>query len=286
MERDFRILTAGGEVRVSRVIQRSEAIFTPPLAIGLVIGTFAAVPYIHLQLEARRRLYPQVPLLVHDDASPAQEQLRRLCAEYGCEFESNDSRLPSHVGDVSCFVGGLLWAQRNDLDIVVKLSRRFLPLEDWTTGLRDLALASQYPTYSNVTKSFGFGFRTECVGMAVREWIGGRAHEQLAMIAITSESPFVEAFVHNIARRLAEFRCERAVRWDEMVGPRPADRNGYAPWDFMGTDRCERYPQFLWHDSAQPNDYHELARQWGLSYGHEDFVDPNQGFGSVPATES
>ena len=213
MRRDFRILTSRGEVRVSQAIRRSEAIFTAPLAIGLVIGTFAAVPYIHLQLEARRRLYPHVPLLVHDDASPAQEELRRLCGEYGCEFETNDRRLPSHVGDVSCFVGGLLWAQQNHLDILVKLSRRFLPLEDWTTELRDLALASQYPTFCNVTKTFGFGFRSECVGMAVREWISDRAHEQLAMIAITAESPFVEALVHNIARRLAEFRCERAVRW-------------------------------------------------------------------------
>jgi hypothetical protein len=284
MERDFRILTARGEIRVSRVIRRSEAIFTPPLTIGVVIGTFAAVPYIHLQLEARRRLYPHVPLLVHDDASPAQEELRRLCAEYGCEFESNDRRLPTHVGDVSCFVGGLLWAQRNNLDVVVKLSRRFLPLEDWTTELRDLALASQYPTYSNVTKSFGFGFRSECVGMAVREWISGRAHEQLAMIAMAPQPPFVEALVHNIAKRLTEFRSERAMRWDEREGPRPDDRNGYAPWDFMGTDRCERYPGFLWHNSARPGDYYELARQWDLPYGVDDFLDPNQGFGGVPAT--
>ena len=41
----------------------------PPFA--LVIGTFASTAYIHLQLEARRRLYPEVPLLVHDDGSPA-----------------------------------------------------------------------------------------------------------------------------------------------------------------------------------------------------------------------
>ena len=101
---------------------------------------------------------------------------------------------------------------------------------------------------------------------------------------MVSESPFVEALVHNIAKRLADFRCKRAVRWDKIVGPRPGDRDGYAPWGFMGTDRCERCPRFLSHDSTQPDDYHELARQWGLPYRHEDFVDPNQGFGSVPGT--
>jgi hypothetical protein len=282
MELDFRILTARGELQVSHVIRRSEAIFMPPIAMGLVVGTFAAVPYIHLQLEARRRLYPDIPLLVHDDASPKQDELRRLCAEYGCEFETNDTRRPVFIGDISCLLGGLLWAKRNRLDIVVKMSRRFLPLENWAPELRELALASQYPTYCNVTESFGFGFRSECAGMAVNEWIGNRAHEQLAVIALTPGSPFVEAVVHNIARRLADFRCERAMRWDEIQAPRPDDRNGFAPWDFMGTDRCERYPGFLWHDSAQPADYHQLAEQWGLPYSHDDFIDPNQGFGGGP----
>ena len=73
MERDFRIVTSGGEIRVSELLRRPEAIFASPLAVGLVVGTFAAVPYIHLHLEARRRFYPHVPLLVHDDASPARQ---------------------------------------------------------------------------------------------------------------------------------------------------------------------------------------------------------------------
>ena len=86
MTRDFRILTAAADIQVSRVVQRSAEILADPLSIGVVIGTFAAVPYIHLHLEAWRRLFPHIRLLVHDDASPEQERLRRLCAEYGCEF--------------------------------------------------------------------------------------------------------------------------------------------------------------------------------------------------------
>ena len=284
MERDFRIVTKQGEAWVSEVVKRREAIFTPPVAVGLVVGTFAAVPYIHLHLEARRRLYPHIPLLVHDDASPKQHELRRLCEEYGCEFESNDTRQPLFIGDISCLLGGLLWGQSSQLDIVVKMSRRFVPLINWATRLQELALASQYPTYSHVTASFGLGFRTECVGMAVNEWIDNRVHEQLATIALAPGTPFVEGVVHNFARRLAEFRCERAKRWDHIVGPRPDDRNGYAPWDFMGTDRGERYPQFLWHHAAPPDGYFAQAQEWGLPYSHDDFVDPNQGFGAEAQT--
>ena len=163
----------------------------------------------------------------------------------------------------------------------MKMSRRFLPLIDWVCTLQELALASQYPTYSSLCKTYGFGFRSECVGMAVTEWIGNRSHEQLALIAVAAGSPFVEAAVHNIARRLRNSDAS-AQALGRDGGSAPDDRDGYAPWDFMGTDRRKRYPQFLWHDSAEPDDYHELARHWGLPYRHEDFVDPNQGFGMAP----
>ncbi|WP_422927499.1 hypothetical protein [Singulisphaera sp. PoT] len=276
---DFQILTAGGGYRVSGVIERDEAPFPGPPSPGLVIGTFASVPYVHLQLEARRRFYPGIPLLVHDDGSPGGDELRGLCYDYGCEFEVNDRRQPPCIGDVSAFLGGLLWAPRAGVDLLVKMSRRFLPLEDWGAGLSALALESQYPTYCSHTESFGFGFRSECVGMAVRPWLGHRIHHELAHLATAPGMPFVEGAVHNMARRLAISRCERAAAWDAEHGPRPGDRDGFAPWPFMGTDRCTRYPGFLWHDSATPEDYHRLGHSWGLPYPLADYLDPNQGAG-------
>jgi len=277
---DFCIVGARRRSRVSEIVARPERIFAGPPSVGLVVGTFASVPYVHLHLETRRRYYPDVPLLVHDDASPRRDELERLCEEYGCEFESNDSRRRPFVGDVSCFLGGLLWGRQNRLELVVKMSRRFIPLGDWTPGLRTVALASQYPTYCNHTESFGFGFRSECVGMAVKSWFDDRVPEELAMVAVSPEVPFVEGMVHNIARRLAKFRCERALEWDAAHGERPPDRDGYAPWPFMGTDRCSRYPEYLWHDSSNPADYFECSRRFGLPYSEKDFQDPNQGSGS------
>ena len=70
------------------------------------------------------------------------------------------------------------------------------------------------------------------------------------------------------------------MQWDETGGPRSEDCDGYAPWAFMGTDRFERCPQFLWHQAVQPDDYYEQARLWDLPYSHDDFIDPNQGFGT------
>jgi hypothetical protein len=277
---DFRILADGKTQTVSQLIDRPEPIFPAPPRVGLVIGTFASVPYIHLQLEARRRFYPDTPLLVHDDASPQRDELARLCSEYGGEFESNDERQPPCIGDVSCFLGGLLWAERNGIDLLVKLSRRFVPLVDWVPDLQELAYRSQYPTYCAHTTTFGFGFRSESVGMAVRTWIDYRLHEDLAALALEPGMPFVEGVIHDFARRLAKFRCRAARAWDDEVGHRPPDRNGYAHWPFLGDDRCTPYPGYLWHDSASPHDYHRQSRIWGLPYELHDFEDPNQGAGN------
>lgn len=73
-------------------------------SVGVVIGTFAAVPYVHLQLESWRRNYPQTPLLVSDGASPVADELRKLCASYDAVFVSNPARLRQTVGDLSAYV--------------------------------------------------------------------------------------------------------------------------------------------------------------------------------------
>ena len=144
-------------------------------------------------------------------------------------------------------------------------------------------MASQYPTYSNICKTLGYGFRSECMGMTVNEWTGDRVHEQLAMIALAPGTPFVEAVVHNIARLLAEFHCKGAMpemrSWvrDPTIGT--ATRRG-GSWGPTATSVTRSFSG----TTPRADDYHELARQWGLPCDHEGFVDPNQGFGSVPGT--
>jgi hypothetical protein len=279
-DRDFKILRSQNAYSVSDIVDDRVAIFSRLPSVGLVVGTFASVPYIHLHLEARRRFYPDLPLLVHDDGSPMANELRRLCDDYDSEFETNDSRQPPCIGDISCFIGGLLWGKEEGIDILVKMSRRFVPIENWVPGLQALAMSSQYATYCSYTETFGFGFRSECVGLAVGEWIAHGMHRTLAGAAVTPGTPFVEALIHGLARRLAEVRCSQARSWDEDRGHRPSNRDGYAPWDFMGTDRCTQYATHLWHNSASPADYFRHAKQWGLPYVEQDFVDPNQGFGN------
>lgn len=251
-----------------------------PMSCGLVVGTFAAVPYIHLHLEARRRLYPTIPMLVHDDASPKAPELGRLCSEYGVEFERNNTRLPPCKGDLSVFVGGLLWGKEKELSVVLKLSRRFIPTIDWSKSLLKLADESQYATFCSWTTTFNFGFRSECVGMNVGEWTRLELVNEIAARILAVGEPFVEGYIHNLARRAAAVNCRKAQAYDSNVGARPSDKDGYAVWEYMGTDRRQRSGDYLWHDWADAKDYAGLARAWGLPYELKDFADPNSGFGT------
>ena len=263
----------------SKASQRREHLFTEPPKIGLVVGTYAATPYVHLHLEARRRYYPEVPMLLHDDRSPQGAELESLCATYGVEFASTTHRFPPSKGDLSAMASGLLWGRERSLDIVVKMSRRFLPLKPWVDDLTALAIASQYPTYSSWTTTFGFGFRTECLGLAVEQWFRLGLFDEIVEAICNEEKVFVEGFVHRLARH-ATLRNPKAARaFDAHVGQRPGDRDGYAVWPFMGTDRCAPSENFLWHDWATAEDYAAQARCFELPYEAKDFRDPNMGSG-------
>lgn len=259
----------------SDCVQSRERLFSGSPKVGLVVGTYAAVPYIHLQLETRRRLYPDVPMLVHDDCSPRGSELDALCKEYRVGFMSTVTRYPASKGDLSAMAAGLDWARSRSLDILVKMSRRFLPLIPWADELAALAVMSQYATYSSWTTSYGFGFRTECLGFAVEEWFRLGLFEGIVDGILQPDSPFVEGFVHRLAQLAALQNTKAAKAFDAAVGPRPRERDGYAIWPFMGTDRRARSENFLWHDWASHEDYGARAKALGLPYSADDFRNPN-----------
>lgn len=267
-----------------RAMGRAERRLKEAPKIALVVGTFAAVPYVHLHLETRRRLYPDVPMLVHDDHSPQGGELAELCGRHGAEFATTATRFPACKGDLSAFVCGLVWARECGADILVKMSRRFLPKIRWVDGLAALVQEADYATYSAWTTSFDFGFRTECLALDVEEWFARGLVDQMIAAIHAPGSPFVEGFMHGLARQAAAGNSAAARAYDGRIGHRPKNREGYAVWAFMGTDRRARSADYLWHDAAEPADYHAVAVGWGLKYDAADFANPNMGHGVKPET--
>ena len=235
-------------------------------AIGIVIGTYGATPFVHLHLALAKRLYPQVPILVHDDASPEEDELRALCAGYGAEFRTSRTRGGHAAGDLRCYARGLEWARERDLDLLVKFSRRFVPLYDWTMELKRLARSFPYPTFCSYNTSYRFGFRTECVAFAVEGWTARCGQEPSALDQIVAHENrgvgLVELFMHDLARAtLRRFlRGEIAVALldrNALDGVESMERKfheieAYAQWPIGGSSREAATWGVLWHTHDDP----------------------------------
>ena len=246
--------------------------------VGLVIGTFAAVPYIHLQLETARRFYPDVPILIHDDSSKASPALKVLCEKYGTDFASSPTRNKHFMGDLSVFIAGLEWAGKKKIRHLLKLSRRWIWKQDFTASLLAAFNRSTAPAVSSHTVLHGFGFCTECVALDVSKWNTAAFLGDCRRVISEGRGCFVEAFIHQWAQNIAKHE-----KWKPSV-EMPPDRQGYEPWpEMMGTSRGAKITARLWHGSDSPDVYAAAAKAMGLNYTAADFADPNNGEGDGEA---
>lgn len=244
-------------------------------SIALVIGTFGSVPYVHMQLEAWKRFYPQIPVLVHDDGSPHYRQLAALCEQYGAAFHYSSVRAPTDppgLGDLAAFCQGLMWADRLQADILVKFSRRWIVLKDWVTELQRLAWGTQYPTYSSYCTSYGFGFRTECLAMHTKSWVQSNFLEDSFDRIRRAELPLPEHYIHLHADALlSNTGCDRCREVDASVTkdlPFGGCLRGYGQWMLMGTSRNAAHPLCLWHDSNSVGEYRAKMLEFGFDYAN------------------
>jgi hypothetical protein len=197
------------------------------MKIGQVISTFGSVPYIHMQLESRKRFGNNVQCLVHDDSSSLTNELKSLCDLYGVQFYSTPTRFGHQAGDAHAIYYGLLWAIRNDFDVLVKTSRRFIPVEFWVDNLASLADKNSSPSFTEVDT---IHLLTYNIGMRVEFWLNHLNN--------------IKAFIEGRTK----FPCLEQLLF--------AINSEYAYW-------C---PKNLWRRINPVEEYAEQARIWDLEY--------------------
>lgn len=210
--------------------------------VGLVIGTYGSPEYIHLHLVTAKQLYPSVSILVHDDCSPHQEHLQRLCDEYRVEFTTSPKRLQWDSGDIRAFAYGIKWGYRENIEILVKLSRRFLPLTDFVADLKRLAIRTQHPTFSNICIHDKFGFRTDAVAVSPSPWIG--LYDKMIDFAVANAGKLylVEGIIYQ---------------WATQIRSDPS----FITWDFISNSRHRKNDKYLWHQTSPRSSYEARAQE-------------------------
>jgi hypothetical protein len=243
-----------------------EKLYTGVPKLGLVISTFGAPAYVDLALAVRNRLYPDVPVLVHDDASDVQDELLAVCNSPGVTFETNSSRLRHDMGDLSSIVGGLKWAKSLGLDLLVKMSRRFIPASNWVPRLLQVAQGTQFGTFGRHCKSYQLPLRTECFAMSVELWSADKICGELTKFMLSPYQAFlVEIYVSGLAKKVCANNCVAAREWEKQF-VRHSPRPEFVTWDLLGESRKTPVPTHLWHETATPEQYAELGKKLGRSY--------------------
>jgi len=215
-------------------------------SIGLTISTFGTPDHIQLTMEVMKKNGVKVPVLVHDDSSVDYENLLNICRIYQCDFISTPFRYGHFAGDVMAVYNGLLWAKEYNFDILVKMSRRFIPLFDWTKSLIETIQNTPNHTYGNRCNHFRFPLRTECVAYKVSHWLN---HLEDLQKVILKNTDSIEYDIFNIAKT-------------------------YTVWKEVGCDRMDRMINIMWHDCYTDNEYAQMLNKYRIKYGQIPLV-PN-----------
>jgi hypothetical protein len=275
--------------------------------IGLLIGTHGTPAFIHLHLECSKRFYP-IKTLVIDDESEESKKIKDLCGQYGSDFLSStgfsDSvfddgiykicdqckqneitinnvckKCSKHsLGDINLTASGLEWAKNNNIDLLVKFSRRFLPLYDWRPELLRNALSTDYPAYTYWCETSKFGFRTECAAFVVKDWIDLGAIE---VMRNCKPPVLTEAFIWANCLRLFQIKNLNKNKnlLDDFKSINPYwghiknNQTGYGHWLISGCSRSQKLGWRLWHHVNPPEDYLNMANKFEINcYSKEDFT--------------
>jgi hypothetical protein len=238
-----------------------------PPKIGMVIGTYGSVSYIRLQLETRKLYWPEVEVLIHDDNSDKKEELIALCEQYGATYYSTPKRLVDGLGDMAAIVEGLDWAKRNNIDLLVKLSRRFLITHPWTLALSHLAYNTQHPTYAGQCAEYMKACRSEAIVFHVESWIGSEPVEAMRKARQDGHAPsdHMETWYGEKANEIFQQRASMRTRSTHAVFHVKSKAIGCMNWPIEGFSRHTRAPGLIWHNADFPEAYLYCARSYGFN---------------------
>lgn len=255
-------------------------------SIGVVIGTNGSVPYIDLQLHSLININGIKHILIHDDGSNEQVQLIKLINQYNSnghkvDFYSTGTNMwhkssVGSIGDQNCFLVGLQWAKSKNLQVLVKFSRRLIPLYNWVQPFKQLILQSDGITFSSYCYKDLFPIRTQLMGMNVKAWTNDYTIGMMKKFIKMQYPVFAQYFMDSMAKVLDHHNFSRRYEnWKHQFRTGYI-HSGYVHWyDIIGTCRYNeqnRHPNVLWHMYCDQSRYLQQSQKiFGNKYTIDDF---------------
>lgn len=243
---------SGAPAKSDRSIARN----ANPLQAGVVIGSYGWPALIDLQIRMIRSTCGPVPILVSDDCSPGFPdgarfaRLTALCARHADVMLWPSAERIGHTGgDIAAYWKGVVWGFSRGLQVVAKLSQRFvITRPDWLyEGARDLRASGLPLATQRCTGTAHFDLRTEAALLDVSHWHTPEVLERIKP----------RRYWHDTPKGLCAETILYRVLQDLLGGV-------FWPWSLFGPDRQRPSPGVLWHHYASATAYRALAEQHGV----------------------
>lgn len=218
---------------------------------GIVIGHYNNPEALELNLAAIRHHCGNITVMISDDCSegfgpiPSSTFSRviELGEKYNALIWPNAGHLGHNGGDVSAFWKGVVWGKATQLDIVFKLSQRFIfDTPNWAYQWAEILKNSPYATLGHGCLKYNWKVRTEAMGFKVDAWSEPKL---LSKLTPRSLGIYCEKLVELL---LNDHFGGELYQWGILSSARNLPKDGY-----------------LFREANTPDDYKKLAERLGLS---------------------
>ena len=225
------------------------------MKIGIVIGHYNRPSAVALNIAAiRYHCGPDIPIVVSDDCSDGFAPTSTPTTRYGAVQQicaqatnvylwPNPMRIGHAGGDIATFWKGILWGSMTGLDVVFKLSQRFIldtPL--WAQKWGEQLMASDLPVLGRGCEYHKWQIRTEAVGLKISAW---RHPEIMA----------------HLTPRQVKWPVEQ-ILWDDVryrLGGKMLE------WSLLSKARPLKAPGYVFREANTTAEYAAVARRVGAS---------------------
>jgi hypothetical protein len=208
--------------------------------IGIIINANENIQYLDLHLHYLKNVNNFIKILVYDNCSNIQKELKSLCNEYNVEFYSSPNKLYSdkeigNISDIDIIYQGLLWAKQNNIEVLVKFNVDIIPCYNWKSNFLSLIKESNGITFASSVNNndYNINFNSDFIGFYVPVW-SSNYPLQCMLFTIQNEMPVcTNIWLHELSKTLS---CNNfSEHWFNYCKQNKIDylHSGYTHWNLL-----------------------------------------------------
>lgn len=215
--------------------------------IGVVLGTQGWYNLTELQIRIIRKMCGHIPILISEDiGKQVTPELFNLKKKYkDVEVWHNSRKLGHGAGDLSVFFKGLVWAKQNNIEYLVKISRRLIIevpfwIQYWTKRL----IKDKCSVALQREKHYPWEIQTHGMILKVEDWF---KHIDCVLpfeFDTRNTGSCVELYIYNMVEKYFGGKC--------------------SPLSLLSASPLKKSPGVIWHSTHNIEDYKHLFLKYGI----------------------